>query len=90
MKRFCASHVEKLNNGTLERQAQKLVEHLNECDLCPHMCKINRLEDKVGFCGATADVEIASYGPHFGEESVLVGFGGSGLSLLLRLQQRMG
>jgi len=73
-----ASYVSAFKNGILESRAKELMSHLEECDLCPHMCKVNRFEGKLGFCRASADVEIASYGPHFGEESVLVGFGGSG------------
>lgn len=75
---FVASYQEKLFNDSLSTLAKDLMEHLERCDLCPHQCGVNRFEGKVGFCRATADIEIASYGPHFGEESVLVGFGGSG------------
>jgi putative pyruvate formate lyase activating enzyme len=32
----------------------------------------------VGVCGASAELEISNYGPHFGEERELVGSGGSG------------
>jgi len=48
------------------------------CVLCPRKCRVNRSEGETGFCG-TADIPIvSSAGPHFGEESVLVGSGGSG------------
>jgi putative pyruvate formate lyase activating enzyme len=36
------------------------------------------LKGEVGVCGVGADALVASYGPHFGEESVLVGRFGSG------------
>jgi putative pyruvate formate lyase activating enzyme len=75
---FVPLYISRFSNGSLSNIAKELMEHLERCDLCPHQCGVNRFEGKVGFCGATADVEIASYGPHFGEESVLVGFGGSG------------
>jgi len=75
---FVPLYIGRFSNGSLSNTAKELMEHLERCDLCPHQCGVNRFEGKVGFCGATADVEIASYGPHFGEESVLVGFGGSG------------
>jgi putative pyruvate formate lyase activating enzyme len=48
------------------------------CVLCPRECRINRLEDEIGFCKVGRLPWVASYGPHFGEESVLVGHGGSG------------
>ncbi|MCS7232694.1 MAG: radical SAM protein [Synergistetes bacterium] len=49
------------------------------CRLCPHKCEANRKEGKAGFCRVpTLDPIVSSYGPHFGEESFLVGRGGSG------------
>jgi len=39
---------------------------------------VNRLEGARGFCRASAELEIASFHPHFGEEKPLVGTGGSG------------
>jgi putative pyruvate formate lyase activating enzyme len=46
--------------------------------LCPRNCKADRSEGEVGFCGIAALPVVSSVGPHFGEESVLVGSGGSG------------
>ena len=51
---------------------------MEECELCPRMCGVNKLEGERGFCGANADLEISSFHPHFGEERPLVGKGGSG------------
>jgi putative pyruvate formate lyase activating enzyme len=51
---------------------------LESCELCPRACKINRLNDEKGFCGIGANAVVSSAGPHYGEESVLVGNGGSG------------
>jgi putative pyruvate formate lyase activating enzyme len=51
---------------------------LNPCNLCPRKCGVNRLNNEVGFCGMEKDIYISSYGPHFGEESELVGKFGSG------------
>lgn len=48
------------------------------CELCPRMCRINRLKDEKGFCGTGLKSVVSSACPHFGEESVLVGNGGSG------------
>ena len=53
--------------------------HLLEyCELCPRVCKVNRLDGEKGFCGIGAKAVVSSAGPHYGEESVLVGSGGSG------------
>ncbi len=51
---------------------------MEECRLCPRECGARRLEGEEGECEAGRDVEIASYHAHFGEESPLVGTGGSG------------
>jgi putative pyruvate formate lyase activating enzyme len=46
--------------------------------LCPRKCKVSRGKGEVGFCGIGDKPVVSSTGPHFGEESVLVGHGGSG------------
>ncbi len=51
---------------------------MNPCTLCPRQCKVYRSEGHIGFCGIGDMPVISSVGPHFGEESVLVGKGGSG------------
>ena len=51
---------------------------LESCELCPRVCKVNRLNGGKGFCGIGAKAVVSSAGPHYGEESVLVGKGGSG------------
>jgi len=57
---------------------QRLVELMNPCTICPRNCKVYRSRGEVGFCGITDVPLVSSVGPHFGEESVLVGTGGSG------------
>jgi len=51
---------------------------MNPCTLCPRRCGVYRGQGQAGFCGAGESPLISSVGPHFGEESVLVGAGGSG------------
>jgi putative pyruvate formate lyase activating enzyme len=46
--------------------------------LCPRHCGVNRLAGESGKCHITKQAVISSYGPHFGEESPLVGRYGSG------------
>jgi putative pyruvate formate lyase activating enzyme len=55
-----------------------LEELLSPCRLCPRNCLAKRKEGEVGFCKVTDKLMISSFGPHFGEEPVLVGIGGSG------------
>ena len=51
---------------------------LRSCELCPRMCRVDRLGGDMGYCGIGPDPVISSAGPHFGEEPPLVGAGGSG------------
>jgi putative pyruvate formate lyase activating enzyme len=51
---------------------------LADCRICPRNCGVDRLAGETGFCRIPADPLVSSAGPHFGEESVLVGRGGSG------------
>ncbi|GAB7021754.1 radical SAM protein [Salidesulfovibrio brasiliensis] len=64
--------------GELGRRVDRALAMLEECELCPRRCGVNRLEGETGWCGAGRHAHVASFGPHYGEESVLVGRGGSG------------
>jgi len=55
-----------------------LWERMNPCTLCPRQCAVDRRRGQMGFCGIGELPLVSSVGPHFGEESVLVGAGGSG------------
>lgn len=59
-------------------QVRRLAEMLNPCNICPRRCMVNRLQGQIGFCGVADKPLVSSVGPHFGEESILVGIGGSG------------
>lgn len=48
------------------------------CSQCPRKCGADRSGLKVGFCGETEGLRIATAGLHFGEEPVITVFGGSG------------
>ncbi|MDD5529734.1 MAG: 4Fe-4S cluster-binding domain-containing protein [bacterium] len=65
-------------SGELKKRIKKSLEMLESCELCPRKCKVNRLNDERGFCGAGRFALLASYGPHMGEEIPLVGKNGSG------------
>ena len=51
---------------------------LEECVLCPHNCKVNRIENKVGRCRAGKDVKLALASIHKFEEPCISGENGSG------------
>ncbi|MGJ8454285.1 radical SAM protein [Pseudothermotoga sp. U03pept] len=62
----------------LSRRADLLYSKMRNCELCPRRCHVDRLSGETGFCGVADIPFVASYGPHFGEESFLVGTNGSG------------
>jgi len=70
------------NSGELKKRGEKLWSLMENCELCPRMCGVNKLKGEHGFCQADAQLEISSYHPHFGEERPLVGNGGSGTIFL--------
>jgi putative pyruvate formate lyase activating enzyme len=57
---------------------RRLRDRMDPCVLCPRQCKVERRSGQTGFCGIGDMPIVSSVGPHFGEESVLVGPGGSG------------
>jgi putative pyruvate formate lyase activating enzyme len=66
------------NVGPFSETVLKLWDCMNPCMLCPRKCKVSRGKGEIGFCGIGDKPMVSSVGPHFGEESVLVGQGGSG------------
>lgn len=51
---------------------------LKKCNLCPHKCGVNRLENKIGICKATNNVKLALANIHYFEEPCISGKTGSG------------
>ncbi len=75
---MAARYLKAMASGLLATRIAQAEKLLSNCILCPRQCKIDRLADKRGFCRTGRLAEVASYGPHFGEERVLVGSDGSG------------
>jgi putative pyruvate formate lyase activating enzyme len=67
-----------LESGELERRVRDAYACLPHCTLCPRSCGVDRTRGERGFCGGGAVSRVSSFGPHFGEESPLVGRHGSG------------
>ena len=55
-----------------------MLEKLVKCDICPHDCKINRLEGKMGRCKCNDKIKIALASVHHFEEPCISGKKGSG------------
>lgn len=54
------------------------MKELEECSICPHKCKINRNEEKIGRCKAGKNIKIALASIHDYEEPCISGVNGSG------------
>lgn len=53
-------------------------ELLKSCELCPHRCRVNRLEGTVGRCRLDGRLKVHTAQLHFGEEPPISGTRGSG------------
>ncbi len=73
-----AAYHELYRSGELRERVAKAREILKDCCLCPHQCRVDRLSGETGKCRTASEALVSSYGPHFGEESSLVGSKGSG------------
>jgi len=73
-----------MNKGAEEISliGREFAESLSSCQLCPHECRVNRLEGELGKCRTGPDAMIASWNLHFGEEPSLSGGSGSGTIFL--------
>jgi len=67
-----------LTEEKLSQRIKKLFKILENCEVCPRKCHINRLKGEKGICQLGAKPVVSAFHPHFGEESVLVGEFGSG------------
>jgi putative pyruvate formate lyase activating enzyme len=73
-----AAYLELYHCGKLAERVEAAWALLNNCQVCPHHCGINRLANETGKCHTGKLAVVSSYGPHFGEEAPLVGKHGSG------------
>ena len=55
-----------------------MLEKLQKCEICPHNCKVNRLEGQVGRCKCNDKIKIALASVHHFEEPCISGKNGSG------------
>ncbi len=64
--------------GILQDRIDEAYAALEDCQLCPHRCGVNRRRGEKGFCNAGGEAVVYSHSAHYGEERPLVGVGGSG------------
>ena len=67
-----------LSDKEFQKRIERLFEILKNCEICPRKCHVNRLKGETGYCKLKALPVVSSFNPHFGEEKILVGEGGSG------------
>ena len=67
-----------LGMGELTMRAEEAWQRLSHCTLCPRECGVNRMAGEMGACRTASLARLHGGSPHHGEESVLVGQGGSG------------
>jgi len=67
-----------LSKKELAKRIDALFEIMENCEVCPRNCHVNRTKDEKGFCKLGKLPVVSSFHLHFGEEKPLVGSGGSG------------
>ena len=67
-----------MDPAALDETARRLKDRLRSCDICPRNCGVDRTKGGRGVCRTGLRAVVSSFGPHFGEESPLVGSNGSG------------
>lgn len=54
------------------------MKELEQCEICPHRCKVNREAGQIGRCGCDDKIKIALASVHYYEEPCISGKNGSG------------
>lgn len=75
---FAPAYFKLYESGDLQEKVAEALKRLENCTMCPRQCKVNRLAGELGVCRTGRYSIVSSYDPHFGEETPLVGSGGSG------------
>ena len=79
---FEPAYLTLLRSGQLQERALAAHRRLADCRLCPRQCGVDRLAGELGACRTGARALVSSFNAHFGEETPLVGRGGSGTIFL--------
>src|SRR3989339_1269172 len=72
------SYLKAYQEGSLQKKAESLYKRLDSCDICPRLCKADRLNNQLGFCKTGKKAKVYSYFCHHGEEPGISGVKGSG------------
>ena len=86
--KFQPAYLKLLASGALKERVAQAYTRLSDCDICAHLCHIDRRIGEVGKCKTGERARISSYGPHLGEEDPLRGWRGSGTIFMTRCNLR--
>ncbi len=75
---FTPAYIKTLESGLFPEKIDRARKRMEDCVVCPRECRVNRLRGETGFCQIADRAMVSSANPHFGEETPLVGTGGSG------------
>ena len=78
MMKSTPSYIKLYEEGRLKERVEKAYSMLENCEVCPHRCRVNRLSGEKGYCKTAEKVKVASFFPHKGEEFPIRGYRGSG------------
>jgi putative pyruvate formate lyase activating enzyme len=77
-RKFEPAYLKLYESGELRERAERAVESLRACEVCPRNCRMDRRANKFAVCKTGRHAIVSSYGPHHGEENCLRGWRGSG------------
>lgn len=72
------AYINSFESGHLQKVSEQLFSSLSSCQICPRLCKVNRLEAKAGYCKTLKLAKVYSFLAHHGEEPPVSGDKGSG------------
>lgn len=72
------SYLKLYKSGELKNRVDILLKKLENCNICPHNCRKNRLKNELGICRTGRYAIVSSFNLHFGEEPPISGYRGSG------------
>jgi putative pyruvate formate lyase activating enzyme len=78
MTSFEPVYIKAHRGGLLQQKISAAYEVMLSCEICPHLCRVDRRHGELGLCRTGDQPVVSSFGPHFGEENPLVGRHGSG------------
>lgn len=56
-------------SGALSEKIRDSRQILENCELCPRRCGVNRLAGETGLCKTPEEAQVSSFNAHFGEEA---------------------